>query len=220
MPEHSRTFTATNTVIGGAIAAIIAAYVVYLFGFSSNGDDAPAPSRGTSAQTTQNDDSAVLDDNKGPDLASSTNTLGPVEQTIPLVNLDDVDSSGGSTEGTLQVNGSVFTQSPLLRSSRNPSAVSYNLGRHFRTFKAHVGFDDRSPRTEPVRISVIDESGNILWRRDMGLGSGEDVVLDVTNVLRLTLQGEPIESTGWEDRTVGFGDAVVIGTPPANFLGE
>ena len=90
MADHSRTFTATNTIIGGAIATVIAAFVIYLIGFN---DDEPSTAL-TQAVETQTADAPLdpigggFDDSEAESTISTTQE--PIEQAVLLIDLEPI----------------------------------------------------------------------------------------------------------------------------------
>lgn len=182
---------------------------------------AATTSANTAAPTTEADPFAAGGELTSTSTSEATTSGEPLEQTILVTELHRTDSNIQYDEDRLHVNGEIFTESPQFSFYGDGSgSVSYDLGRHFTEFEAHVGFDDRSESSDPLRVSIIrEETGEVLWQTDMGLGDGEDVILDVTDVLRLTLKAETLSSPG-KYRTVGFGHAQVTGTPPPEFLDD
>lgn len=187
----------------------------------TNAPTLPATTTATAAPTTTLDPMGGVDESTTTSTNDDTVSGEPREQTILVAELREVDTSSMYDEDRLHVNGEIFTESPQFKFYRDGSQfASYDLGRHFTKFEAHVGFDDRSESSDPLRVSIIqEETGDVLWQSDMGLGDGADVSLDVTDVLRLTLKAEAL-SDPLAGRTVGFGHAQVTGTPPPEFLDD
>lgn len=71
-----------------------------------------------------------------------------------------------------------------------PETVSLplNLGRKYSILKARFGIDDKSlSASEPATITIIAD-GSIIYSRSFTLGHSSDVTLNISEVLRLTVQ--------------------------------
>lgn len=63
--------------------------------------------------------------------------------------------------------------------------VAYNLGTHFRRFKATVGQDDSSAGSDNSALVEVFGDGRKLWSQTIQFGKVADVDIDITGVLRL-----------------------------------
>ena len=102
---------------------------------------------------------------------------------------DDIQSDANG----ISINGKTFPDSFMGACEalcQNPETVSLplDLGRKYRTLKGRFGISDGSPTPgEPATIELIAD-GNVIYDRAFSLGQSQDVTLNVSGVLRLTVQ--------------------------------
>lgn len=120
---------------------------------------------------------------------------------------------GDASTGTLALNGQQYVHALYWRSygSTASRSVQYDLGRHYRTFRALAGVGDESYSGVNERLEVIAD-GRIVWSGDFTLGQTAAVEVDVTGVLRLELRQTSLAAL-YEYKYPAFADAQILGVP-------
>jgi serine/threonine-protein kinase len=91
-------------------------------------------------------------------------------------------------------------------------SVEYNLSKGFRRFVAAAGFSDNSENTAlKVQLEVLAD-GRQIFTKPVGFGSTVPLDLDLTGVLRLTIQYQVTSgSRTCSDSTFALGEAKLLG---------
>ncbi|WP_306366979.1 NPCBM/NEW2 domain-containing protein [Nocardiopsis sp. CC223A] len=97
--------------------------------------------------------------------------------------------------GAATVDGLTHTETVQLKSCAK-CAVEFDLGRDWKTFEAVVGLSDDSPSGSSVTVRVFADD-DLLDSHTLGLGETGEVSVSVENALRLRLEVERLEDSGW-----------------------
>ncbi|GAB3582649.1 hypothetical protein GCM10027579_12750 [Calidifontibacter terrae] len=133
-----------------------------------------------------------------------------VTQQAVTTYLDDLQSvSGDIGSGVQTMKGTKYPHalSWSLDWGTDQGSVAYDLGTHYRRFRATVGQDDQSPQTTTTGLVEVFGDGKKLWSKTIAFGAPIVLDLDVTKVLRLELRVSK-SSFGQDDQAT-----YVLGTP-------
>jgi NPCBM/NEW2 domain len=135
-----------------------------------------------------------------------------------LAYLSDMNPVQGGQEYRLTtsatVSGTVYIHSVTLYAyagSGRSAALAYDTGRHYERFRATLGLRDDTSRSDiPVRFQVLAD-GHELFNSDLTFGQAVPIDLDITNILRLTIEVTPlkIDNNSNPDLPCVWGDARV-----------
>lgn len=98
--------------------------------------------------------------------------------------------------------------------SQEPVAVEYNLGRNYRNFSAVAGLTDDSENSNATVLVEIFADGRKVYSQTVTYGQPFTISTDMTDVLRLKIQWQPIDCEGGE-ADLALGEARVEGVPGA-----
>ncbi|MEX1133318.1 MAG: PASTA domain-containing protein [Acidimicrobiia bacterium] len=92
--------------------------------------------------------------------------------------------------GQGDINGNRYIHSLVVVDGSNSlgdGLAEYNLGRDFDRLRATAGYDDNALATGEMRLEILGD-GTLLFSNDYQLGEEEELLIDVTGVLRLEIR--------------------------------
>ncbi|WP_439427545.1 NPCBM/NEW2 domain-containing protein [Micromonospora sp. LA-10] len=120
--------------------------------------------------------------------------------TTWLYDVPSVDGGKGWEQGAETVDGKRYDNS-LVASTCSATAEeseSFNLGKRFAGFRATIGVPDDVPDVFRARFTVLVD-GEVVFRRDLGLGGTATLDVPVTGALRLTLHVDNVGPGGCDN---------------------
>ncbi|MFE9727655.1 NPCBM/NEW2 domain-containing protein [Streptomyces sp. NPDC005794] len=127
-----------------------------------------------------------------------------------LSELQPLSSSNGTETGSAEVNGHNYARSTSLRVDKGyipENDAEYNLGRHWRTFKATIGLRDDAPTGCRLKFEAFAD-GKLVTNATVTLGEARDLKLEISQVLRLKIQVTYVSPTDISSYCYGvWGDA-------------
>lgn len=137
---------------------------------------------------------------------SATQVIG-VYQWGYLTDRDYVDRDSIYTEDPMSINGTMFKKSLGSDGYSGTTFIEYNLSRRCTELRATVGIGDES-ETGANGLAEILVDGTSKYRKQFSLGQSAPVSIDVTDGLRVRLEGTT-DSDGL-DEYIGFGSPQVL----------
>ncbi|MDO3685775.1 NPCBM/NEW2 domain-containing protein [Micromonospora sp. C28ISP2-4] len=150
---------------------------------------AAAPATGTPVAATTGASAAAGGDSSSPGAAGTW-----------LYDLPPVDGGNGWEQRAETVDGKRYDHSLVASTctATDDESESFNLGRRFAGFRATVGVPDDVPDSFRARFTVLVD-GEVVFRRDLGLGGTAALDVPVTGALRLTLQVDNVGQGGCDN---------------------
>lgn len=181
-------------VVGGAIAAVLAALVIgvasFVLGKGSGGANPPvsglqtpeAPTTTALVPTPPTTASAVTS-------TAQTGVSPPVRYLAEEEPVENEILGAKARGGTADVAGKTYAKSILVDYGTRfyPAAASWNLSKRGGTFRALIGLSDDSGTQARARFEAVGD-GRLLAEATIGLGETVPVNVSVDGVLRLTLR--------------------------------
>lgn len=124
--------------------------------------------------------------------SATDDAAGPDE--VPLTSLEPVTKSY-MQQGSATVDTTEYEDALLASGGYCSSSVEYNLAREWNTLRLTAGITDVSKDGSPRRLTVRGD-GKLLVGKTLKLGRAESVSADVSGVLRLRIEVEPVGSVG------------------------
>lgn len=103
-----------------------------------------------------------------------------------IVSFTTVDIGSGYSVNGIQTSESFWGYCQFLCRNNETAFADLNLGRSYTTLKAHIGVDDTSISSDPVRIEIIADD-HVLLDKQYALGQSDDISLSIKGVLRLRI---------------------------------
>lgn len=116
-----------------------------------------------------------------------------------LYDLEYVDYDGFDQEDGLFINGTSYKKSLQIYT---PGFVEYNVNRKCAGLQTTLGADDLNTTGSVVNVEILTDGSSRL-SRNYGVGQSESVVVDLSNVLRLRIEGADVVDEGTD--YVGMG---------------
>ncbi|MCZ7429389.1 NPCBM/NEW2 domain-containing protein [Micromonospora sp. WMMA1949] len=179
-----------SALVGLAVAVAGAA----IFGYAVR----PTPQATTPAGSAPTTPAAPA---TGTPVAATTGAASsPVAAGTWLFDLPAVDGGNGWEQRAETVDGKRYDHSLVAStcSATDDESESFNLGKRFAAFRATVGVPDDVPDSFRARFTVLVD-GEVVFRRDLGLGGTAALDVPVTGALRLTLRVDDVGLSGCDD---------------------
>lgn len=134
--------------------------------------------------------------------------VADVPQIVTLADIRPVDQSYYQVND-IQMNGTIYPQVGLLTGTQSKPFAAFDLSRDWASLEMTLGVSDKRGSDVAVQVEFVAD-GQVVRTEKVVFGATNDVVIDVTDVLRLEIKASQI--SGREETAVGFGDARLIGS--------
>lgn len=148
----------------------------------------PLPPEPTTSETAKGED---LEEG----FTASDDNAQPSPERLSLTQADVVQSAHQYGTGTYTVNARTYTETVRLNSCLMCYA-EFDLGRSWTTFEAVVGLSDDSNSDAEVAVRALAD-GDLVFSHTLSLGQAEEISVPVEGALRLRLEAERAQGSGW-----------------------
>lgn len=132
--------------------------------------------------------------------------------------LSDLEPVNGSWEehAAVDISGATYAFGTGVEICRfgpdDPRTVEYNLGRNYRNLSAVAGLADDSENSSATVLVEVFADGRKVYSQTVSYGQPFDINTDMTDVLRMKIQWQPIDCEGGSAQ-LALGEARVEGVP-------
>jgi hypothetical protein len=127
-----------------------------------------------------------------------------------LTSLSPVTANGTGETGSVTINATTYEQSVVGNNTGNSGSIAYNVNRACKRFEGQVGLSDSSAITATGDIKLSGDTTS-LYQGSFGLTQSAPVVLDLTNVFRITVDWTSSNTEGTPENQSGA--VIAIGSP-------